>query len=105
MITVLLVTRDDRWRERLELALPGASVFTAVDDADALRHLRRVETDAVLFAPSSAGNVERFVERVREAAPACVTVVVGDDSETLTTDFVIEESEIGRASCRERGEE
>jgi hypothetical protein len=92
MTTVLLVTRDERWRDHVSIALPGASVFVAADDADALRQLRRIEIDLVVWAGQAYADA--FVAHVREVAPGSVIIIVarGGD-ENAIADFVFGETQ------------
>src|SRR5437773_11872282 len=98
MTTVLLVTRDERWRERITAALPDASVFVASTDAEALAQLGRIDFDLVVWVSGRLRTRGRSLhDRVRELLPTTVTVALdADENEDFPADF-----EIGRASCRE----
>ena len=94
MITLLLVTRDERWRGRITAALPEASVFLASNDAEALAQFGRIEIDVVVWVnggfPTGAPS---FLGRVRELVPTCVTVFIGaDEDDEVPADFVLAET-------------
>ena len=94
MITLLLVTRDERWRTRITAAVPDASVFLAAGDAEALGQLGRIDIDVVVWANnSSPAGAQVFLDRVRELVPTCVTVTVGaDEDDERPGDFVLTEA-------------
>ena len=94
MTTVLLVTRDERWRERITAALPEASVFLASNDAEALAQFGRIEIDIVVWANASFPTVAPwFLARVRELRPTSVTVFIGADEDAdMPADFALAET-------------
>src|SRR5436190_12710010 len=94
MITVLLVTRDERWRARITAALPEASVFLASNDAEAMAQFGRIEIDIVVWAnTSSPAGAPSFLGRVRELMPTSVTVFIGADEDgEMPADFALAET-------------
>jgi PAS domain S-box-containing protein len=91
MNTILVVTSDDALRVRLMVALGEHSVFTAPNDAEALKTLRLIEIDVVVRGgvgmPRDVGS---FVARVRAIAPSALTVAIGTTAEdTETADFAL----------------
>jgi PAS domain S-box-containing protein len=95
MTTLLLVTRDERWRERIGHALPDASIFVAAGESDALRQLRRIEIDLVIWAAGPRGVA--FLERARAAAPGCVTLAVASEQDDeVAADFLLLETHTPR---------
>ena len=90
MITVLLVTQDDQLRKHIEGFVRDASVFVAPDAAEALRQMRRVDIDLVMWTAGDGYGVQTSLERIREVAPSCVTVAIADgDDDGLAADFVL----------------
>jgi PAS domain S-box-containing protein len=91
MNTILVVTSDDALRARLMVALVEHSVFTAPNDAEALKTLRLVEIDVVVRGGAGMPrDVESFVARVRAIAPSALTVAIGTTAEdTETADFAL----------------
>jgi PAS domain S-box-containing protein len=82
MTTVLLVTADAALGARVERALGDASIFTAADDAEALKIARLVDLDAVFRDAAGAGRALReFAARIREAAPGATLVLIGAEGE------------------------
>lgn len=78
MNTALLLTTDDVLRERLMQALGDISVFTAGSNGEALRTLRMVDIDALVFdARTTRGPLAEFLAAVRRAAPGIITIAVG----------------------------
>jgi PAS domain S-box-containing protein len=94
MITVLLVTRDERWRGRITAALPDASVFLASSDAEALAQLGRIDIDLVVWANGSVRpGGPSLLDRVRELMPTTVTVAMGaGENGDLPADFALAET-------------
>ena len=94
MSTLLLVTRDERWRERITAALPEASVFLASNDGEALAQFGRIEIDIDVWANASfPTGAASFLSRVRELTPTCVTVFIGADEDgEMPADFVLAET-------------
>jgi PAS domain S-box-containing protein len=94
VITVLLVTRDERWRGRITAALPDASVFLASTEAEALAQLGRIDIDLVVWVNGSLrpGGLS-LLDRVRELMPTTVTVAMGaDENGDLPADFALAET-------------
>src|SRR6266404_3909358 len=98
MITVLLVTRDERWRGRITAALLEASVFLASNDAEALAQLGRIEIDIVVWTHASfPTGAPSFLGRVRELMPTCVTICIGaDEDDEMPADFTLAETSTPR---------
>jgi len=88
MNTVLLVSPDDRLRNRLLGELDDCSVFVAQGDADALKTLRLVDIDLVIRdAVALPRNLDVFTEQVREIAPGGLVVVIGPVEDNDPADF------------------
>ena len=89
MNAVLIVTSDDALRTRLVTALGDHSVFVAQGDAEALKTLRLIDIDVILRGgPGLPRGLEGFVARVKEVAPAALTVAIGETGdETAAADF------------------
>ncbi|MBM4440087.1 MAG: hypothetical protein FJ027_06685, partial [Candidatus Rokubacteria bacterium] len=75
-MTILLVTNDEGWHARVSDLLPHDSIFTAKEESEALRHLRRVTIDIAIWLGRDHSNVDDFIARAREVAPSCVTIAV-----------------------------
>src|ERR671939_161733 len=96
MITVLLVTRQERLRMRRGNVLPGASIFLAPRAVDALHQLRHLDVDLVVWEAETATGAG-FLDHVREVAPACVTVAIGAYEEGGgAPDFIVAEADDAR---------
>ena len=90
MNTILIVTSDDGLRTRLMSALSHHSVFTAPNDAEALKTLRLIEIDVVLRGGvGMPRDIESFMARVRAIAPSALTVAIGVTEESETADFAL----------------
>jgi len=91
MNTILVVTSDDALRARLMVALGDHSVFTAPNDAEALKTLRLIEIDVVVRGGVGIPrDVESFVARVRAIAPTALTVAIGVTAgDPETADFTL----------------
>jgi len=90
MNTILIVTSDDALRTRLMSALSHHSVFTAPNDAEALKTLRLIEIDVVLRGGvGMPRDIESFMARVRAIAPSALTVAIGVTEESETADFAL----------------
>ena len=99
MIAVMVVSDDMRWRNWIEAALPAASVFVTSSEADAVRRMRRIEIDLVIYNAEPDRSIPSFSESVREVAPACVTIAVLEtDTEDETADFTVRSGDPSR-SC------
>ena len=78
MNTILIVTPDDALRARLMVTLGEHSVFTAPNDAEALKTLRLIEIDVVVRGGAGMSrDVDAFVARVRAISPSALTVAIG----------------------------
>ncbi len=91
MKTVLLVTADASLRARLERSFADCSVFSAQNDADALRILQIVEIDTIFRdSPGPRRDLASFASRARELAPGALVIAVGaDEEEAGAADFAI----------------
>ncbi len=91
MNTVLLVTPDDALRGRLLQALDDCSAFIAQSDAEALKILRLIDIDLVVW--DSLGlprGLEGFVARTKEIAPRALTLALGPtDDQSELIDFCL----------------
>jgi two-component system, NtrC family, sensor histidine kinase AtoS len=87
---VLVVSGDDRRRERLRRTLNGGSVFVANKDPEALTLLRYVDIDVVLRDTVDAdGSAVDFVAAVRRVAPSVLVVMVGAGEAEVDADFFV----------------
>src|SRR5437762_2333552 len=90
MSVVLLVTRQDHWPKYVEATIPGASVFVAGDETEALQKLRTVAIDVAIWAREHSDDAEPFIEGVRRVAPECVVIAVVDKNiDEELADFVL----------------
>src|SRR3989442_502371 len=84
----------------------GMHIVAVEDGGDALRVLRRERFDVIVSdvrMPGMSGG--EFLERLRREHPAMVKrlIFTTGDSFASDTSSLLRDSEIGRASCRERG--
>jgi len=91
MNTILVVTSDDALRARLMVGLGDHSVFTAANDAEALKTLRLIEIDVVVRGGAGMPrDVGAFVTRVRAIAPSALTVAISATAEDAeAADFTL----------------
>jgi PAS domain S-box-containing protein len=88
--TVLVVTPDDTVRTRLVRALAPYSSFVAASDAEAVKTLRLIDVDVVFRdCVALARGLDVLVTRVKEIAPAALTVAVGVDDDGAAADFTL----------------
>ena len=91
MNTILIVTTDEALRARLVSALSDHAVFAAPSDTEALKTLRLIEIDVVVRGGvGMPRDAQAFVARVREIAPAALTIAIGSTAaEHETADFTL----------------
>jgi PAS domain S-box-containing protein len=90
MKSALLVRADSALQTQLRRALAACSVFVAGDETEALRILRLVDADVVVFDSRGGGDLSAFAARLKETRPGTPLLAVGaPDDVAASADFTL----------------
>jgi len=89
MITALVLTTNETLAEHVQRILPDASLFRLESEDDAVRQLRHIDIDLVIWSSAGKRRVSPdFLGRTRAASPTSVTIAVGVEA-VDAADFVL----------------